>query len=149
MVVEMLFVVRTLGCMVSASVIVCWYFFFFKQKTAYEMRISDWSSDVCSSDLTQAASRRGAGSRTDRDAAVAARDSPDQGERIAGSESRGRGRVGASQPGDRVGDRQGGRRPFHRRRSRNEDAGAQGRDGHKPGAGRQGDRKSNRLHSRN
>src|SRR3546814_8551511 len=31
---------------------VCWLFvFFFKQKTAYEMRISDWSSDVCSSDL--------------------------------------------------------------------------------------------------
>src|SRR3546814_12532140 len=30
---------------------VCDYFFFFKQKTAYEMRISDWSSDVCSSDL--------------------------------------------------------------------------------------------------
>src|SRR3546814_12747841 len=30
-----------------------WFFcfFFFKQKTAYEMRISDWSSDVCSSDL--------------------------------------------------------------------------------------------------
>src|SRR3546814_3011479 len=26
-------------------------FFFFKQKTAYELRISDWSSDVCSSDL--------------------------------------------------------------------------------------------------
>src|SRR3546814_4273620 len=30
-------------------IVVC--FFFFKQKTAYEMRISDWSSDVCSSDL--------------------------------------------------------------------------------------------------
>src|SRR3546814_13490521 len=30
----------------------CFGFFFFKQKTAYEMRISDWSSDVCSSDLT-------------------------------------------------------------------------------------------------
>src|SRR3546814_2935364 len=30
------------------------YFFFFKQKTAYEMRISDWSSDVCSSDLLEA-----------------------------------------------------------------------------------------------
>src|SRR3546814_2977596 len=30
-------------------------FFFFKQKTAYEMRISDWSSDVCSSDLRQGA----------------------------------------------------------------------------------------------
>src|SRR3546814_17977067 len=29
----------------------CFYFFFFKQKTAYELRISDWSSDVCSSDL--------------------------------------------------------------------------------------------------
>src|SRR3546814_1683644 len=29
----------------------CLVFFFFKQKTAYEMRISDWSSDVCSSDL--------------------------------------------------------------------------------------------------
>src|SRR3546814_7606170 len=29
----------------------CSFFFFVKQKTAYEMRISDWSSDVCSSDL--------------------------------------------------------------------------------------------------
>src|SRR3546814_15615842 len=34
---------------------VCWLcVFFFKQKTAYEMRISDWSSDVCSSDLVLA-----------------------------------------------------------------------------------------------
>src|SRR3546814_1343257 len=32
--------------------IIHWLLFFFKQKTAYEMRISDWSSDVCSSDLT-------------------------------------------------------------------------------------------------
>src|SRR3546814_12125569 len=32
-------------------------FFFFKQKTAYEMRISDWSSDVCSSDLVGEALR--------------------------------------------------------------------------------------------
>src|SRR3546814_2392531 len=31
----------------------CLFFFFFKQKTAYEMRISDWSSDVCSSDLAE------------------------------------------------------------------------------------------------
>src|SRR3546814_5830758 len=46
-------------------------FFFFKQKTAYEMRISDWSSDVCSSDLCRGrcqrspphAPRRGGGSR--------------------------------------------------------------------------------------
>src|SRR3546814_3650207 len=34
-------------------VIHSYYFFFFKQKTAYDMRISDWSSDVCSSDLQQ------------------------------------------------------------------------------------------------
>src|SRR3546814_5215227 len=33
------------------SVLHILFFFFFKQKTAYEMRISDWSSDVCSSDL--------------------------------------------------------------------------------------------------
>src|SRR3546814_280746 len=33
----------------------CCSIFFFKQKTAYEMRISDWSSDVCSSDLVQQA----------------------------------------------------------------------------------------------
>src|SRR3546814_14637707 len=33
-------------------------FFVFKQKTAYEMRISDWSSDVCSSDLVAASDRR-------------------------------------------------------------------------------------------
>src|SRR3546814_8375846 len=31
----------------------CFFFFFFKQKTADEVRISDWSSDVCSSDLLQ------------------------------------------------------------------------------------------------
>src|SRR3546814_5173396 len=35
-------------------VLFCFSFFFFKQKTAYEMRISDWSSDVCSSDLNLA-----------------------------------------------------------------------------------------------
>src|SRR3546814_10979800 len=38
--------------MVFYPLYLCWcMFFFFKQKTAYEMRISDWSSDVCSSDL--------------------------------------------------------------------------------------------------
>src|SRR3546814_3198599 len=36
---------------VFVSLWVCGTFFFFKQKTAYDMRISDWSSDVCSSDL--------------------------------------------------------------------------------------------------
>src|SRR3546814_20779996 len=38
------------GLVTVVVVIIC--FFFFKQKTAYELRISDWSSDVCSSDLT-------------------------------------------------------------------------------------------------
>src|SRR3546814_3119158 len=41
-----------------------WYglfFFFFKQKTAYEMRISDWSSDVCSSDLQVSVTLNGIG----------------------------------------------------------------------------------------
>src|SRR3546814_5161746 len=43
-----MFVVLFLFC--SVFYFVC-FFFFFKQKTAYEMRISDWSSDVCCSDL--------------------------------------------------------------------------------------------------
>src|SRR3546814_3401076 len=43
----------------SLLVFVCLFlFFFFKQKTAYELRISDWSSDVCSSDLAGHALRR-------------------------------------------------------------------------------------------
>src|SRR3546814_139258 len=41
-----------LGC--GLVYLLCLLFFFFKQKTAYEMRISDWSSDVCSSDLATA-----------------------------------------------------------------------------------------------
>src|SRR3546814_1957989 len=40
-------------------ILVFFVFFFFKQKTAYEMRISDWSSDVCSSDLRTNRSRPG------------------------------------------------------------------------------------------
>src|SRR3546814_2897487 len=38
------------SCLLLVFCFIC-VFFFFKQKTAYEMRISDWSSDVCSSDL--------------------------------------------------------------------------------------------------
>src|SRR3546814_2967976 len=41
-------------CIFSSMSLYLYYFFFFKQKTAYEMRISDWSSDVCSSDLAGA-----------------------------------------------------------------------------------------------
>src|SRR3546814_9996812 len=40
------------GCIDDYILLLC-SFFFFKQKTAYEMRISDWSSDVCSSDLVK------------------------------------------------------------------------------------------------
>src|SRR3546814_1095560 len=38
-------------CVLVITMVCIFFFFFFKQKTAYEMRISDWSSDVCSSDL--------------------------------------------------------------------------------------------------
>src|SRR3546814_6093747 len=41
--------------LLSTVILLVFVFFFFKQKTAYELRISDWSSDVCSSDLTGAA----------------------------------------------------------------------------------------------
>src|SRR3546814_1992652 len=53
--------------MTSISGVFCvlFFFFFFKQKTAYEMRISDWSSDVCSSDLSLAAERRLSDARDD------------------------------------------------------------------------------------
>src|SRR3546814_1760657 len=60
-------------------------FCFFKQKTAYEMRISDWSSDVCSSDLRRdgvgicqysRASRRGTGPKSARREAVGPGSSP-------------------------------------------------------------------------
>src|SRR3546814_7406509 len=48
------FLVLHIICVFHSSlsrILCCIVFFFFKQKTAYEMRISDWSSDVCSSDL--------------------------------------------------------------------------------------------------
>src|SRR3546814_988562 len=44
--------------MVGMSVLFLFVLFFFKQKTAYDMRISDWSSDVCSSDLNGSLQRR-------------------------------------------------------------------------------------------
>src|SRR3546814_21008665 len=47
-------------CCDCISVLVLSFVFFFKQKTAYEMRISDWSSDVCSSDLQIAIGARSA-----------------------------------------------------------------------------------------
>src|SRR3546814_8772776 len=47
-----MFSVLLLFVLVVCDMCSMFVFFFFKQKTAYEMRISDWSSDVCSSDLT-------------------------------------------------------------------------------------------------
>src|SRR3546814_4210434 len=44
------------SCVLFSRYVLCFFFlffFFFKQKTAYELRISDWSSDVCSSDLAR------------------------------------------------------------------------------------------------
>src|SRR3546814_8738508 len=97
-------------------------FFFFKQKTAYEMRISDWSSDVCSSDLSLGdalhLSRQGRGrARTDPAAAAvvrqaqvgggtAARDDLPAGESAGGlrcDESSRRCRGGATGTGQRRG----------------------------------------------
>src|SRR3546814_10368834 len=52
--VKLLYLFMLLYVIVSSCmcvVLVFFFVFFFKQKTAYEMRISDWSSDVCSSDL--------------------------------------------------------------------------------------------------
>src|SRR3546814_10617899 len=47
----MLIYMSLVSCVCRSCWVVLGGFFFFKQKTAYEMRISDWSSDVCSSDL--------------------------------------------------------------------------------------------------
>src|SRR3546814_3546443 len=47
-----------MSCALGIDFILVLFFFFFKQKTAYEMRISDWSSDVCSSDLASDPSLR-------------------------------------------------------------------------------------------
>src|SRR3546814_13376019 len=64
-------------------------FFFFKQKTAYEMRTSDWSSDVCSSDMAASATP------PIDDATLAA-----SGRRVLDTEARGLDAVGARPNGD-------------------------------------------------
>src|SRR3546814_20073131 len=53
------------------------FVFFFKQKTAYEMRISDWSSDVCSSDLEPQAEPAISFGQRDRGPALFLRDGPE------------------------------------------------------------------------
>src|SRR3546814_3265806 len=75
--------------------IVVFVIFFFKQKTAYEMRISDWSSDVCSSDLGHAGNhggcrrdrpRRAPGARAAAAGGVLRRRAPRSEERRVGKE---------------------------------------------------------------
>src|SRR3546814_211556 len=86
-------------------------FFFFKQKTAYEMRISDWSSDVCSSDLERRdgaalcalARHFGAEGRRDRDTRSAAARAGQSGMARSGlhpGDERRRGRSGEDREGD-------------------------------------------------
>src|SRR3546814_12491246 len=90
----------------SLYILICYVFFFFKQKTAYEMRISDWSSDVCSSDLVShdrhmlemtadrlvlvdhGTAREFDGSLDDYIAQVLAGDSKAEGKKANGKESR-------------------------------------------------------------
>src|SRR3546814_1188130 len=79
---------------------ICGMFFFFKQRTAYELRISDWSSDVCSSDLRALHLKRD-NRRLHRDAVVeagverSARHHREQGDVGGGEAGRARGRIAA------------------------------------------------------
>src|SRR3546814_10471974 len=87
------------------------YFFFFKQKTAYEMRISDWSSDVCSSDLTpsrRTAARISPGSAETMSSAALPGSGPvaETGQEIAGLRQRQADHVGIG--ADDLGDEGGG-----------------------------------------
>src|SRR3546814_2267475 len=67
--------VMNVWAVVITSELVSHVVFFFKQKTAYEMRISDWSSDVCSSDLCGRSTCSGSpGSRTRRRPTAPSRD---------------------------------------------------------------------------
>src|SRR3546814_6260088 len=71
----------------------CYDFFFFKQKTAYEMRISDWSSDVCSSDLFRPAEGRSCAEQHGRIGAGVEFQAAQIGERILARHQRVGGRV--------------------------------------------------------
>src|SRR3546814_13875227 len=80
-------------------------FFFFKQKTAYEMRISDWSSDVCSSDLHGSGRHRISPGRCGQSSAGAQRTAPDP-------------QLGLGQPVDRSEERRVGKECVSTCRSR-------------------------------
>src|SRR3546814_6903879 len=94
-------------------------FFFFKQKTAYEMRISDWSSDVCSSDLARRSRRPAVGARPPpsryRAGRICARRDRRQSARSAGAISAAGPAVGVGRGGDLVGAVRPGRHLVDRR----------------------------------
>src|SRR3546814_17987014 len=71
-------------------------FFFFKQKTAYEMRISDWSSDVCSSDLAWLRNNGGRRTSHARGTGIFAHLRHDHGRRTASGRRCQRGEAGAT-----------------------------------------------------
>src|SRR3546814_1578142 len=73
------------------------FFFFFKQKTAYEMRISDWSSDVCSSDLIRRDGEGSEGSRGVEDRRRVRQDARPRKPRQAERANEGSGRAGRSE----------------------------------------------------
>src|SRR3546814_18912227 len=84
------------------------FFFFFKQKTAYEMRISDWSSDVCSSDL--AAGAAGVGGRHQGAARRAGRSGLRDGDRTGAAARPAALPQGPRGPPGQAGERPGGGR---------------------------------------
>src|SRR3546814_13464382 len=96
-------------------------FFFFKQKTAYEMRISDWSSDVCSSDLAGTLARRAGAAHRPRATAVDRRLHRRGGRVWRGSGGRTAGGVGGGGPRRPPAGRGGLRLRVPRRRRRSEE----------------------------
>src|SRR3546814_702518 len=98
-------------------------FFFFKQKTAYEMRISDWSSDVCSSDLR--GSREADGGNRQADARPVRQEGceegacqEDGGEEGAGEEGREEKDVDEEDRRKKGNEKDGGEEDYHRGRRR-------------------------------
>src|SRR3546814_17861290 len=76
-------------CVILVYYIEFCFFFFFKQKTAYDIRISDWSSDVCSSDLHRDVRAAGSGGPERHDDAVFAGSRQRRGRRPAAGGARG------------------------------------------------------------
>src|SRR3546814_17558878 len=99
------------------------YFCFFKQNTAYEVRISDWSSDVCSSDLCEGRGPDAVG-QSQGGAGGDARASPAR--RGGDRDARDRERARRHRRTDRAG-RAGGRRSARRRRGRDRTSVVQGK----------------------